>query len=125
MRLLLVEDDPRLADLILEGLAEDGLTVEHAGDATAGLGLASLETFDAIILDVMLPEGAQAGFELARSLRDARQHTPNTMGFLNDVLGRPANERAFLILVVGKPAHGASVPAITKKPLEEIATFIE
>jgi DNA-binding response OmpR family regulator len=76
MRLLLVEDDPRLADLILEGLAEDGLTVEHAENATAGLGLASLETFDAIILDVMLPEGPQAGFELARSLREQRQHTP-------------------------------------------------
>lgn len=76
MRLLLVEDDPRLAELILEGLAEDGLTVEHAPDATAGLGLASLETFDAIILDVMLPEGAQAGFEVAQTLREQRQHTP-------------------------------------------------
>ncbi len=76
MRLLLVEDDPRLADLILEGLAEDGLRVEHAADATAGLSMASLEPFDAIILDVMLPEGPQAGFEMARSLRDTRQHTP-------------------------------------------------
>ena len=52
-------------------------------------------------------------------------HTPNPMGFLNTVLGRPTNERAFLILVVGKPANGASIPAITKKPLEEIATFLE
>jgi nitroreductase len=52
-------------------------------------------------------------------------HTPNPMGFLNEVLNRPTNERAFLILVVGKPAEGASVPAITKKPLEEIATFLE
>jgi len=51
-------------------------------------------------------------------------HTPSPMGFLNDILGRPARERPFLILVVGYPADGAKVPAITKKPLEEIATFV-
>ena len=51
-------------------------------------------------------------------------HTPSPMGFLNDILGRPAHERPFLILVVGYPADGATVPAITKKPLEQIATFI-
>ncbi len=51
-------------------------------------------------------------------------HTPNPMGFLNEVLGRSANERAFLILVVGYPAEGATVPVITKRALEEIATFV-
>jgi iodotyrosine deiodinase len=51
-------------------------------------------------------------------------HTPSPMGFLNKVLGRPSNERAFLVLVVGYPAEDAKVPAITKKPLEEIATFL-
>lgn len=51
-------------------------------------------------------------------------HTPSPMGFLNGLLGRPASERPFLILVVGYPAAGATVPAITKKPLEEIATFL-
>lgn len=51
-------------------------------------------------------------------------HTPSPMGFLNRLTGRPVNERPFLILVAGYPAEGARVPAITKKPLEEIATFI-
>lgn len=51
-------------------------------------------------------------------------HTPSPMGFLNDILGRPANERPFLLLVVGYPAEDAHVPDITKKPLEEIASFI-
>jgi nitroreductase len=51
-------------------------------------------------------------------------HTPSPMGFLNDLCGRPANERPFLILVAGYPADDARVPAITKKPLEEIATFV-
>ncbi len=50
-------------------------------------------------------------------------HTPSPMNFLNEILGRPANERPFLLLVTGYPAEDARVPAITKKPLAEIATF--
>jgi iodotyrosine deiodinase len=46
------------------------------------------------------------------------------MAFLNDILGRPSNERPFLVLVVGYPAADAQVPAITRKPLEQIATFL-
>jgi nitroreductase len=51
-------------------------------------------------------------------------HTPSPMGFLNELLGRPPQERPFLILVAGYPAEFATVPAITKQPLEDIATFI-
>lgn len=51
-------------------------------------------------------------------------HTPSPMGFLNDILGRPDNERPFLLLVVGYPAADARVPNISKKRLEEIATFV-
>lgn len=51
-------------------------------------------------------------------------HTPSPMGFPNAVLSRPARERPFLLLVVGYPADGARVPAISKKPLDEIATFV-
>jgi nitroreductase len=51
-------------------------------------------------------------------------HTPSPMGFLNEVLGRPANERPFLLLVVGYPAEDAVVPDIARKQLEEITTFM-
>lgn len=51
-------------------------------------------------------------------------HTPSPMGFLNEILGRPANEKPFLILVTGYPAEDAVVPDIGKKPLDEIATFL-
>ena len=51
-------------------------------------------------------------------------HTPSPMGFLNAVLGRPAHEKPFLLLVVGYPAKRAQVPDIGKKPLGEIATFL-
>ena len=50
-------------------------------------------------------------------------HTPNPMKFLNEVLGRPSNERPFLILVTGYPAHGVRVPDIERRSLEEICTF--
>ena len=51
-------------------------------------------------------------------------HTPSPMGFLNEILTRPNNERPFLILVTGYPAEGVKVPDITKKSLEKIATFV-
>jgi iodotyrosine deiodinase len=50
-------------------------------------------------------------------------HTPSPMGFLNEILGRPTNEKPFLLLVVGYPAADAMVPDISRKPLREIATF--
>jgi iodotyrosine deiodinase len=52
-------------------------------------------------------------------------HTPSPMKFLNEVLDRPPNERAFLILVCGYPDERATVPDITKKSIEDIATFVE
>jgi iodotyrosine deiodinase len=51
-------------------------------------------------------------------------HTPSPMGFLNTILDRPVNEKPYLLLVVGHPADDAMVPAIEKKPLGEIATFV-
>ena len=52
-------------------------------------------------------------------------HTPSPMAFLNDILDRPANERPFLLLVTGYPAADAVVPDIARKPLHEVASFIE
>lgn len=51
-------------------------------------------------------------------------HTPSPMKFLNEILGRPASERPFLLLVTGYPAPDARVPEITKKPLDAIASFV-
>jgi nitroreductase len=71
--------------------------------------------------------GIAAGFLIA-ALHDAGlatlTHTPSPMGFLNGLLGRPGNERAFLLLVVGYPEADAVVPVITKKKLGEIASFL-
>jgi nitroreductase len=51
-------------------------------------------------------------------------HTPSPMGFLNGILGRPASERPFLLLVTGYPADGVRVPDIRRKSLEEFASFL-
>ena len=51
-------------------------------------------------------------------------HTPSPMKFLQDILERPVNERAFLLIPVGYPQDKAVVPDITKKPFEEICSRI-
>ncbi|MCW8950413.1 MAG: nitroreductase family protein, partial [Sedimenticola sp.] len=50
-------------------------------------------------------------------------HTPSPMRFLNEILDRPKNETPTMILVVGYPEEGVTVPDIEKKSLEEIAVF--
>jgi nitroreductase len=52
-------------------------------------------------------------------------HTPSPMAFLNDILSRPSNERPFVVIPVGYPAPDAAVPAITRKPLDEILVHVE
>ena len=51
-------------------------------------------------------------------------HTPSPMSFLNRICNRPAQEKPYLLLVVGYPADETEVPAITKKTLADIATFL-
>lgn len=52
-------------------------------------------------------------------------HTPSPMGFLNEILGRPKNEMPYLLLVVGHPVEGCTVPDIQRLALEDCATFIQ
>lgn len=52
-------------------------------------------------------------------------HTPSPMNFLQKVLGRPENERPFLLLPVGYPAEGAEVPVIRRKSLAEVSVWYE
>lgn len=51
-------------------------------------------------------------------------HTPSPMGFLGQLLNRPPNERAYVVIPVGYPAEDATVPAITRKPLDEVLVEI-
>lgn len=51
-------------------------------------------------------------------------HTPSPMRFLGEILGRPSNERPFILLVVGHAAEDARVPDIKRRPLDDVATFV-
>jgi len=76
-RLLLIEDEPGLVLTLTDRLTAEGYEVDHEGDAVRGLARASTSTFDAILLDVMLPGGN--GFDVCRTLRQRGVHTPILM----------------------------------------------
>jgi DNA-binding response OmpR family regulator len=77
MRLLLVEDEARLAHALRRGLSSDGFAVEIAGDGTTGLEQARYGDFDAVLLDVMLPH--MSGYDVVRTLRAEENWVPVLM----------------------------------------------
>ena len=89
------------------GVLPDGRQVKHYY-ATESVGIAT---------GILLTALHNAGLA-------SLTHTPSPMGFLNEILSRPSNERPYLLIVTGYPADDATVPDITKKSLDEIATFI-
>jgi DNA-binding response OmpR family regulator len=77
MRVLIVEDEKRMAELLKKGLEEENHSATIAFDGHAGLEMADLYEFDAIVLDIMLP--GIDGFEVARRLRQKKNHAPILM----------------------------------------------
>ena len=74
VRVLVVEDEPRMATLLQRGLREEGYAVDVAHDGTDGLWLGTEQDYDAIVLDVMLP--GIDGLEVCRRLRAADRWAP-------------------------------------------------
>lgn len=77
MRLLVVEDNARLAGVLRQGLGEQGFTVDVARDGLASLTIALESDYDAILLDAMLP--GKSGFDVLRELRERSRKTPILM----------------------------------------------
>jgi DNA-binding response OmpR family regulator len=77
MRILVVEDEAKMAELLRQGLGEEGHAVTVAREGPDGLSMAEAGAFDLIVLDVMLP--GMSGFEIARRLRAQRDATPILM----------------------------------------------
>lgn len=77
MKLLIVEDEARMVDLLRKGLTEEGHTVACATDGAEGFELAKDYEFDVIILDVMMPK--VSGYDLAKRLRAEKIKTPILM----------------------------------------------
>ena len=74
MRILLIEDDLKLASFILKGFKEAGFAVDHCADGEDGLHMALSEPYDAAIVDIMLPK--LDGFSLIDELRRRKKTTP-------------------------------------------------
>ena len=74
MRILLVEDDHKIAAFILKGLRAEGFAVDHAADGQEGLHLGLSEPYDAAIIDIMLPK--LDGLSLIGALRNEKISTP-------------------------------------------------
>ena len=77
MKLLIVEDETRMADLLRKGLSEEGHTVTCAQNGAEGFDLAKAYEFDVIVLDVMMPK--LSGYDVAKRLRAEKIKTPILM----------------------------------------------
>ena len=77
MRVLIVEDELRMASLIRRGLVNEGLSADVASDGSEGIWMAQAHDYDALVLDVMLPD--VDGFEVCRRLREAGVWSPVLM----------------------------------------------
>ncbi len=102
-----LETAPALIAIFVQssGVRPDGTPIKHYY-AVESVGLAS-----GILINALHHAGLAT-----------LTHTPSPMGFLNRLLERPANERPFLLLVVGYPADAAVVPDISRKSLDEFVT---
>jgi two-component system response regulator PhoP len=133
MRVLLVEDERRLAENIVAALRETGLAVDHAADGEAGSHLAEQGVYDAIVLDLMLP--AKSGQRILQDLRRKKIHTPvliltaqegkqSIVSLLNegadDYLSKPFDLGELLarIKALIRRAKGTSTPVLVVSDLE-------
>jgi DNA-binding response OmpR family regulator len=74
MRILVVEDDPKIASFVVNGLKQSGFAVDHARDGEDGLFQAQSIPYDAAVVDVMLPK--MDGLRLVQQLRRSGARTP-------------------------------------------------
>ena len=128
MRLLLVEDDPRIAAPLVDALGESGHRVTWAQDGHSGLENARAGEFDALILDVMLP--GLDGFALARALRAEGVSTPilflTARGDLADrVEGLDLGGDAYLVKPFALAELKATLRALTRRGSEVAGATVQ
>ena len=84
MRVLLVEDEPRAAEILAKGLREHAYAVDVAGDGDAAIEQAAATDYDAVILDVMLPR--RSGLAVCRTIRESGSSVPILMVTARDAV---------------------------------------
>ncbi len=118
MQILIVEDERRMAELLRRGLSEEGHQVVVARDGADGLSIARSNTFDVIVLDVMLPR--MDGITVMRRLREARNQTPVLMLTARDspvdiVLGLDCGADDYLTKPFGFDILLARIRAVSRR----------
>ncbi len=126
MRVLVVEDEERMAALIAAGLAREGHVVDVAGDGETGLAMARAAPFDLVVLDVMLPR--MDGFALCRALRGRDAGVPVLMltarGEIEDrVEGLDAGADDYLVKPFAMSELLARLRALTRRGGERTAAL--
>jgi two-component system, OmpR family, response regulator len=119
MKLLLIEDDQRMADFIVRGLKEHGHVVDHAANGKDGLFLAAGEKYDALIIDRMLP--GLDGLSVLKMLRSTDNHVPaiflTTMDGIDDrVEGLEAGADDYLVKPFAFAELIARLGALMRRP---------
>lgn len=119
MRILVVEDEHKIANSIKKGLTQEGFAVDVAFDGEEGYNLASTEEYDVIVLDLMLPE--IDGKTVCKRLRSESIHTPVLMltakGQLDDrVEGLNAGADDYLVKPFAFAELVARIKALTRRP---------
>lgn len=127
MRILVVEDEHKIANSIKKGLEQESYAVDVAYDGTGGYDLASTEDYDVIVLDLMLP--GMDGMDLCKKLREDKIHTPililTAKGQLGDkVEGLNAGADDYLVKPFAFEELLARVRALFRRPKEAIATVL-
>ena len=128
MRLLVVDDEPRMAALLKRGFGEEGYAVDVATDGANALWLGSENPYDAIILDIMLP--GIDGFEVCRKLREAQRWAPIIMlsardGVNDRVRGLDAGADDYLPKPFSFAELSARVRAVLRRGANERPAVIE
>lgn len=127
MRLLIVEDEHKIANSIKRGLEIESFAVDVAYDGETGFDLASTESYDAIVLDLMLPK--ISGLEICKRLRQNQIHTPIIMltakGELDDkIAGFNAGADDYLPKPFAFAELLARIRALTRRPRDNLGTIL-
>lgn len=125
MKILIIEDEHKIANSLKKGLEQESYTVDVAYDGLSGYDLASSEPYDVIVLDLMLPE--MDGMEICKKLRDQKIHTPILMltarGELRDkVEGLNTGADDYLTKPFAFEELLARVRALVRRPKEQTPT---
>lgn len=120
MRILVIEDDRKICEVVSKGLSQEGHTVDCATTGSEGLSLWGANQYDAVVLDRMLPE--VGGMEILRQMRQRGDKTPvlilSAMGKLDDrVAGLETGADDYLVKPFALPELQARIRAITRRQL--------